>query len=151
MRSAAGCCPPFEGPTQKKRPHFWDRCSKRQKGGKSGKTLQDVALTSRTTIRKLSRTMGCGEGHSSGCGLFCCSGIVQLPSQSNPSQGPVTRVTVSPCRGAAYPPFPMEPKRNLFKPNPFPSCRLLHIRCSPLLFLCPQNKTPAVGQGFGKT
>ena len=56
--------------------------SKRQKGGKSGKTLQGVALTSRTTFLELSKTMGCGEGHSFVCGLFCCKGIVHLPSQN---------------------------------------------------------------------
>jgi len=48
---------------QKKRPHFWGHCSKRQKGGKSGKTLQGGVLSFRTAIRELSRTMGCDEGH----------------------------------------------------------------------------------------
>jgi len=61
-----------ERAAQKKRPHFWGHYSKRQEGGKSGKTLQGVVLTSRSTIRKLSRTMSCGEGHVAVCGLFCC-------------------------------------------------------------------------------
>jgi hypothetical protein len=43
---------------------------KRQKGGKSGKTLQGVALTSRTTFLELSKTMGCGEGHSLSAASF---------------------------------------------------------------------------------
>jgi hypothetical protein len=47
----------------RKRPHYWGRYSKRQKGGKSGKTLQGVVLTSRATIRELLRTLSCGEGH----------------------------------------------------------------------------------------
>ena len=51
-------------PETKKRPHCWGHYSKRQKGGKSGKTLQGAALTSKTAIRKLSRTLVDGEGHS---------------------------------------------------------------------------------------
>ena len=66
---------------QKSGPIFWGHCPKRQKGGKSGKTLQDVVLTSRTTIRELSRTMSCGEGHVAVCGLFCCTEIQHLRRQ----------------------------------------------------------------------
>jgi hypothetical protein len=35
-----------------------------RKAGKSGKTLQGAVLTSKPAFWKLSRTMGCGEGHS---------------------------------------------------------------------------------------
>src|SRR5215475_10266794 len=74
---------------RKSGPMCWGHYSKRQKGGKSGKTLQGVVLASRATIRKLSRTMCCGEGHVAMCGLFCCSEIKHLPRQRFLSHGPV--------------------------------------------------------------
>jgi hypothetical protein len=82
---------------RKSGPMCWGHYSKRQKGGKSGKTLQGVVLASRATIRKLSRTMCCGEGHVAMCSLFCCSEIQHLPRQRFLSHRSVTEITLSVC------------------------------------------------------
>src|SRR5580765_9015014 len=90
--------PPLARKAQKKkRPHFWGHHSKRQKGGKSGKTLQGVVLSSRATIRELSRTMSCGEGHVACVRPLYCSEIKHLPRQRILSQVHVMLITVSVC------------------------------------------------------
>src|SRR6478672_9467017 len=87
--------PPLARKAQKKkRPHFWGHHSKRQKGGKSGKTLQGVVLSSRATIRELSRTMSCGEGHGACVRPLYCSEIKHLPRQRISSQRLVDSIPV---------------------------------------------------------
>ena len=124
----------------------WHRCGTKKSGpitgatfqrgrkaGKSGKTLQGVVLSSRTRFRKLSRTLGCGEGHSGGCGLFCCSVNVHLPSQSDRSQRALIAGIVSHCKGEAYicSCDPVQLGGAEFKP--IARCIMLHIRCRALL------------------
>lgn len=75
---------------------------KRQKGGKSGKTLQGVVLTNRATIRKLSRTMSCGEGHGAVLRPLLLFRIQHLPRQRNSSHRVVTSITLTCCAGVAY-------------------------------------------------
>src|SRR5258705_8152358 len=75
---------------------------KRQKGGKSGKTLQGVVLTSRATIRKLSRTMSCGEGHGAVLRPLLLFRIQHLPRQRNSSHRVVTSITLTCCARVAY-------------------------------------------------
>jgi hypothetical protein len=111
-----------------------------RKAGKSGKTLQGVVLASRTRFRKLSRTMGCGEGHASGCGLFSWPVKVHLLSQNFRSHGRVTNITLNDCPAKGYIALLAGRRLAAARSIQFLRCRMLHIRCSSLVFQSNGNE-----------
>jgi hypothetical protein len=113
-----------------------------RKAGKSGKTLQGVVLASRTRFRKLSRTMGCGEGHASGCGLFSWPVKVHLLSQNFRSHGRVTNITLNDCPAKGYIALLAGRRLAAARSIQFLRCRMLHIRCSSLVFNRTAMKKP---------